>query len=190
MSKTQVLELLAGHTAFDHEEARNLVLTEHFVRQAPRPFDRVHDWGGHLCGSALVTNLDGSRVLLNKHGTIGRYMQFGGHADGETDMFGVAARELAEEAGIEGARTSGQLFDVDVHYIAPHMRKGEVVPPHVHYDLVWLFQVPDDVAFKMSEESSELQWFELAEAQALDLQAPVKNPQLQRLFAKVAAGLR
>jgi hypothetical protein len=55
---------------------------------------------GHLTGSILITNPEGTRVLLMLHKKFERWQQFGGHCDGETDVLGVAIREFHEESGI------------------------------------------------------------------------------------------
>src|SRR5215212_1540780 len=54
----------------------------------------------HFTGSALVVSADGSRALLHHHRKLDRWLQFGGHCDGEEDVLRVAIREAAEESGI------------------------------------------------------------------------------------------
>jgi 8-oxo-dGTP pyrophosphatase MutT (NUDIX family) len=190
MSRADILAMMEGHEPFDVEELRNKLMGLYLVRTVEGIFRRECNEPGHVCGSALVSNMDGSRVLLNKHGQTGLYINFGGHADGDENVFGVAKRELLEEAGIEGAECSGKLFDIDVHAMHAHVRKGEPVPEHVHVDLTWLFRVPDNVAWVISEESSDIRWFTLEEAMAIHYSSPDKDAQMERLYRKVAAGLR
>lgn len=186
MSRAYTLQLIEALSPYNYDEARNRFLTAGFIKNTPAAFERVHEHGGHVTGSAMVSNMDGTRVLLNKHGLVGSYMNFGGHADGDEDVFAVSKRELEEEAGITNADCSGNIFDIDVHFIAPHLRKGEHVPGHIHYDICWLYRVPDDVKWLISNESTDIRWFTLEEATNL----PQLDAQMVRLYTKIAAGIR
>ena len=51
---------------------------------------------GHLTGSAWVVTTDGRQALLMHHCKLDRWLQPGGHADGDWDLAGVALREARE----------------------------------------------------------------------------------------------
>src|ERR1700754_5029354 len=55
---------------------------------------------GHLTGSAWVVSADGRRVLLTHHRKLNRWLQPGGHADGDENILQVALREAEEETGL------------------------------------------------------------------------------------------
>jgi 8-oxo-dGTP pyrophosphatase MutT (NUDIX family) len=55
---------------------------------------------GHFTGSAWLVSGDGLRVLLTHHRKLGRWLQLGGHADGDRDLARVALREAEEESGL------------------------------------------------------------------------------------------
>ena len=133
---------------------------------------------GHFTGSALVVSADGSRALLHHHKFLDRWLQFGGHCDGEADVLRVAVREAAEESGIEGLiTTSRRPFDLDIHAIPENPRRGE--PAHFHYDIRYVLIAPEGAEPAVSDESHALRWFTPAEALALPLDAG-----LQRLIGK------
>ena len=46
---------------------------------------------GHFTGSAWVVSADGQRTLLTHHRKLDRWLQPGGHADGDTDLARVHA---------------------------------------------------------------------------------------------------
>src|SRR5690606_11839088 len=55
---------------------------------------------GHLTGSAWIVSPDRQRVALVHHRKLERWLQPGGHADGDTDIAAVAWREATEETGL------------------------------------------------------------------------------------------
>jgi 8-oxo-dGTP pyrophosphatase MutT (NUDIX family) len=135
------------------------------LRDNPACFQR-DSFPGHFTASALVVNFDGSRVLLHHHRKLDRWLQFGGHCDGDDDIIRVARREALEESGIEGlALASERPFDLDIHEIPAH--GGD--PVHYHYDIRFMFIAPESAAPVISEESHDLRWFTAEEALALPL---------------------
>ncbi len=143
-----------------HGDIRSLI-----ERDAPQCFYRTHFDPGHVTGSGLLISADGSRVLMNHHAFLDIWICFGGHADGEQDIFNVALREVVEESGIENIEpVMTGIFDVDVHPIPANAKKNE--PPHRHFDVRFLYRVKDkaDEAFAQSEESKNMRWCSFDEA--------------------------
>lgn len=171
-------------SAFDDTERAHVLATIHFIRNTQKAFERDHEALGHVTASALVVSEDGNQVLLNKHAITKRYINFGGHCEGEENVEENALRELEEEAGITVPQTDG-IFDVDIHYVAPHIRQGQHVPPHLHYDISYLFRVPANIAFKISEESDDIRWFPLEEVLAANPLGSGKDGQMHRMFSKI-----
>ena len=91
-----------------------------FLHSAPEVFERSHP-PGHFTGSAWLVSADGTRVLLMHHRKLDRWLQPGGHADGDTDLARVALREAQEETGVADLRVEGDIFDIDRHRIAGHV---------------------------------------------------------------------
>ena len=136
----------------------------------------------HFTGSALIVNADGSRALLHHHRKLDRWLQFGGHCDGDEDVLRVAQREALEESGIAGLIVaSARPFDLDIHEIPA--REDE--PAHWHYDVRYVLIAPPAAVHTGSVESKELRWFSPEEMQQLPLDAGIhrmvaKWRQLQR----------
>ena len=64
-----------------------------------------------------------------------RWLQPGGHADGERDLAAVALREAEEETGIAGLEVVTPAVDLDVHLF--HAASGGE-PDHLHLDVRYL----------------------------------------------------
>jgi 8-oxo-dGTP pyrophosphatase MutT (NUDIX family) len=133
----------------------------------PRAFWRDVFQPGHFTGSALVTNPGRTRVLLIRHGTLQRWMQFGGHADGEGDLAKVALREVTEESGFPPSAFTLQpgILDLDIHPIPANPSKAE--PAHSHFDVRYLLELDDTLPLPPNPEGLTLRWLRLDEAAVL-----------------------
>jgi len=117
---------------------------------------------GHFTGSAWLVSGDGKRVLLMHHRKLDRWLQPGGHADGDTDLARVALREAQEETGVAGLHVEGGIFDLDRHRIPA--RGNE--PEHWHYDVRYVVRAGADESFVVNAESHALAWRAVAEVAA------------------------
>jgi 8-oxo-dGTP pyrophosphatase MutT (NUDIX family) len=132
-----------------------------FVRANPDCFERANR-EGHVTGSGWIVSADRSHYLLTHHRKLGRWLQLGGHADGDPDPARVALREAREESGMqqfELVQRGGELLplDVDVHLIPA----GPGEPAHLHHDVRYLLIAGPGQALVTSPESVELRWFPL-----------------------------
>jgi len=114
---------------------------------------------GHLTGSAWLVSADGERVLLTHHRKLDRWLQLGGHADGDADLARVALREAEEESGLPDLEVEPIVFDLDRHRIPA---RGDE-PEHWHYDVRFVVRARGSEAFVVGEESHALAWRDVAE---------------------------
>ncbi len=158
------------------KEANDKATILNFAKTDPIPFDR-HNMKGHLTGSAWVLSPDRQQVLLTHHALLNKWLQLGGHADGEANILNVALREAQEESGIDDIKPlSDAIFDLDAHEIPANERKGESA--HMHYDIRYLF-IAAHKDFRVSSESKALKWVTLDEARAR-----LSEETLQRMINK------
>ncbi len=122
----------------------------------PSAFERTH-LPGHFTGSAWIVNVDRSKTLLVHHGKLNRWMQPGGHADGDSDVFRVALKEAEEETGVVPLQASPAIFDIDIHSIPTRPD----FPAHDHYDIRFLLIADDTRPAQVSHESHDVQWIPL-----------------------------
>lgn len=164
MHRQLLLNLLRQHVPTDADEQAMTNATIAFVEQHPDCFERSLSIGestpGHITGSAWIVSPDRQRAVLIHHRKLGRWLQPGGHADGDPDVAAVALREAREETGLTSLQLviDGEhpaIFDVDIH---PIPARGDV-PEHRHYDIRFLLEADPDEPFGISEEIRDVRWF-------------------------------
>ncbi len=119
-----------------------------------------------------MVNQEFTKVLFTYHAKLLKWLQLGGHADGENIIQKVAFKEACEESGIDDFNFIDILnfpsyatpdnyqkvipFDLDIHFIPE--RKTE--PAHYHFDVRFIL-VAKKEEFKISSESLDLKWIDL-----------------------------
>lgn len=154
-----VLCLLRAHLArrLDPHESSMAAQMIAFIEQHPDCAERSLKIG-HLTGSAWIVDATRRRTLLTHHRKLNKWLQLGGHADGELDLLSVALREAREESGLTKLRVvSPEIFDVDCHRIPA--RGAE--PEHWHYDIRFMIEADPLESLCISEESHDLAWVEI-----------------------------
>jgi 8-oxo-dGTP pyrophosphatase MutT (NUDIX family) len=173
--------LIKAIEAYKTSYAEEFAFIEKFLRllNHPRAFQRDH-LPGHITGSAWIIDSQNKFVLLTHHAKLNRWLQPGGHADGDEDIIRVASREADEETGLKSLTLlSNEIFDLDIHTIPA--RKD--FPDHLHFDIRILFHASMDEALILTEESHELKWFPLTAIEAIS----ANNRSMMRMAEKVKA---
>lgn len=118
-------------------------------------FERTH-LPGHITGSAWIVDTNRTRVLLVHHAKLNKWVQPGGHADGDENILRVALKEAEEETGIKTfTLLNGEKpFDIDIHLIP----KRAEFPEHFHYDVRFLLEANPEEQILVSEESHDVKW--------------------------------
>jgi len=126
----------------------------------------------HFTASAWLVSADGERALLLHHRKLGRWLQPGGHADGDSDLARVALREATEETGLAGLAVDGDLFDLDAHVIPA---RGDE-PEHWHYDLRFVVRATASEQFIANSESRDMAWRAITDiASDFELDASIRR---------------
>lgn len=146
-----------------------------FAQSGTDVFERTRP-DGHFTASCWLVSADGQRVLLTHHRKLGRWLQLGGHADGDNDLPRVALREAQEESGLVDLRLEPEIFDIDAHLIPA--RGGDRA--HVHWDVRFVVHCRGSADFQVSAESLDLAWVTVAALR----DDPEADPSLRRMAAK------
>jgi len=181
MSTATRESLLDELRAYQPAGAREAEMRERlvaFVTMHPDAFERALTVG-HVTASAWVVDPSRTRALLTHHRKLGRWLQLGGHADGDPDVRAAALREAQEESGLRSLRfASDAIYDLDVHSIPA---RGDE-PAHDHYDVRFALEADPAESLVVSAESHELAWIPIG-----DLAARGADESVLRLACKTAA---
>jgi 8-oxo-dGTP pyrophosphatase MutT (NUDIX family) len=131
---------------------------------------------GHITASAFIVDLQQTQVLLLHHTKLNRWLQPGGHADGDKNLFEVAKKEVLEETGIKILEQDGEIFDIDIHTIPA---KKEI-PEHEHFDIRFLFKVDKNTLLNINHESQAIKWVKGSE-----LKDYTEETSINRMWSKL-----
>ena len=166
--------LLADLDRYDPVDAREREMAERlraFVAAHEDCFERTLSIG-HVTGSAWVVDRTGEAALLTHHRKLGKWLQLGGHADGDADVRRVAIREALEESGLPAvAPASDAIYDVDVHEIPARGMEAA----HVHYDVRFAFFADRGDVPVASVESLAVAWVPLADIERFAIDDSVRR---------------
>lgn len=143
---------------------------------------------GHITASCWILSPELDHCLLTRHKKLRRWLQLGGHVDGEGRVERAALREAQEESGLRdfelllGSAEVPEALDLDVHTIPA--RAGE--PEHLHWDVRFLLRARPGQALQISDESDALRWVPLDQLASFTREESVLR--LQRKAAQALAG--
>jgi 8-oxo-dGTP pyrophosphatase MutT (NUDIX family) len=126
------------------------------AQQHPNPTSR-ECLPDHLTASALVISSDTTKVMLCLHRKVGLWLQFGGHIEqSDATLADAALREAREESGLADVQLV-HLFPLQLdRHPAPCSRRARY-----HLDVQFLAVVDAAATPHISEESIDVQWFEV-----------------------------
>ena len=157
----RVLRHLRTYEAVDAGQASVRATMLAFAADHPDALWRTCE-AGHFTGSALVVDAAAEQVLLLFHTKLQRWLQPGGHLDGDANLPASALREASEETGIEGLRVVVPAVDLDIHEVRPPAEA-----PHLHLDVRFVVLAPAGSTAVGNHESEALRWVSPDELGAL-----------------------
>ncbi len=109
---------------------------------------------GHLTGAAVVIDPTTGRTLLIHHAKLDRWLQPGGHADGDGNLAAVAWREASEETGLGDLRVVTPAIHLDIHEIPARGDESA----HLHLDLRFCVVAEGDLTPRPNDEALAARW--------------------------------
>ena len=175
----ELLDDVRGYRPLDERErGMRDRLVAFLEAHGARAFDRDLV-AGHVTASAWIVDPGRAAAVLLHHRKLARWLQLGGHVDGDPDVRRSALREAREDSGLRTLRLIGdEIYDIDVHRIPA--RGGE--PEHDHYDVRFALEADPREPLVRNEESHDVRWIALS-----DLESYAIDDSVRRLASKTGA---
>jgi 8-oxo-dGTP pyrophosphatase MutT (NUDIX family) len=177
MSRQPLLHLLNAYSQKFPAEAATVSQLMSFVKENDDCFERSL-LKGHVTASAWVISDDETSVVLIHHLKLDKWLQPGGHCDGDADTLRVAQKECFEETGLETKAVSEEIFDIDIHEI-PQRKE---IPAHIHYDVRYLLQaIPGNAITASETETNQVLWVPIK-----DITSYTTEESILRMLGKIS----
>jgi 8-oxo-dGTP pyrophosphatase MutT (NUDIX family) len=170
------MELLKNYNPTSEEEKHcKDKMLQLYEAKGEKAFKR-NSLEAHFTASALIINTSTKELLLLHHKKLNKWLQPGGHADGETNLEKVARKEVYEETGLNNLKlASNGVYDIDIH----HIPESKGIPEHYHYDVRFAYFCNRKEKTKINSESNDFQWIKINEVNRI-----TSEPSILRLVQK------
>ena len=175
-----VIEEIRNYIPGCEQEEKDKALMLKFLAENSNAFSRENTMA-HMTASAWVLSPDGQKVVMCYHNIYKSWSWTGGHADGDTDLLAVAMREVEEETGLKTHPVVNGIFSLESLTVDGHMKKGEYVSSHLHFNVTYLLQAANWELRPKKDENSDVKWFTPAEA----LAASTEPWMVERVYRKL-----
>lgn len=112
-----------------------------------------------------MINKTKDKVLMIHHNIYNSWSWTGGHADGETDLLGIALKEAREETGVKNLYpVTEDIISLDILTVFGHMKRGAYIAPHLHLSVAYLVQADENEQLIIKpDENSGVRWIPIDE---------------------------
>lgn len=157
----QLLDMLDTYgSTFPGDKQHSEPFRDYLLRNKEEEIYHRKNFDGHITTSAFIIDPRTNEMMLLHHRSLNRWLQPGGHTEGDVTLVASALREAVEETGIRESEllllavseNSDVPFDVDSHYIPPNPKKNE--DGHTHHDLRYLFEYTSDRVHEYNREEA------------------------------------
>ena len=163
-----VLDHLSNYRSEDHSQMEVAQSMMRFGREFGDDALHCPCAPGHFTASSLVVDRGSGRFVVLLHTKLQKWLQPGGHVDGNSNLPAAALREAIEETGITDLEVALPAVDLDIHEVRPPKEE-----PHLHYDVRFLVLAPTGSELVGNHESREIRWVSLVDLESLEVDESV-----------------
>lgn len=185
MTNKELYAQIANYKPYNDEEVCFQKVMLDFLSKNEDALSRENQIA-HFTASAWITNKTHTKILMGYHNIYKSWGWFGGHADGNADLYAVVRKEISEECGLTDLTLlSDGIYGLNVLTVEKHIKRGKFVNAHLHLDAVFLFEADEKDAIRMKpDENSGVAWVPIEEIESRvteEQMKPVYRVLLQKL---------
>ena len=156
---------IEGYVPYNEQEEKDKSNILKYMNSFDNVLTRENEFG-HFTASSWVVNKERTKVLMIYHNIYKSWAWTGGHADGDSNLFNVAIREVKEETGIQNVTPiKDDIFSMEIVCVNGHVKRGKYVSSHVHLNITYLLEADETEELKIKEdENSGVKWVDIEEA--------------------------
>lgn len=164
--KIDLKEQIENYKPYNEQEEKDKEIMLKYINTFDDVLTRNNEFG-HFTASSWAVNKERTKILMIYHNIYKSWAWTGGHADGESDLLGVAIRELKEETGVKNIKVlSDDIFSLEIICVNGHVKRGKYVSSHVHLNLTYLLEVDEsDILQIKDDENSGVKWVNIEEVE-------------------------
>ncbi len=153
MNRGKLIQSISNYKILSKEDEVFKYRFINFIATHKNCFERSLEIG-HITASAFIVDKKNEKILLLHHKKLNKWLQPGGHCDGEENVLKVAIKEVYEETGLKIDSLESDIFDLDIHTIP----SNKTISQHEHFDIRFLFDLDSALQTRINEESNQLAW--------------------------------
>lgn len=117
----------------------------------------------HITSSGFVINKNRDKVLMIHHNIYNSWGWTGGHADGDSDLLGVAIKEAKEETGVENINIiTDEICSIEILPVNAHIKNGKYIAAHLHLSIAYILEADEsEELFIKADENSGVKWIDI-----------------------------
>ena len=155
-------EEIEKYVSYNEQEQKDKEIMLKYIDSFDDVLTRNNEFA-HFTASAWVVNKERTKVLMIYHNIYKSWAWTGGHADGESDLLGVAMREVKEETSVKNVKPiSNDIFSLEAITVNGHEKRGKYVGSHIHLNVTYLLEADESENLHIKEdENSGVKWVKL-----------------------------
>ncbi len=154
-----ILKQIEDYKPYNPQEEKDKEVFLKYIKSFDNYLSRENEYG-HITSSAFVLNKERTKIVMIYHNIYKSWGWMGGHADGDSNLLGVAIKEAQEESGLKNVKPiSEDILILDTLSVLGHTKKGKYVPAHVHLSVAYLLEADENETLHIKEdENSGVKW--------------------------------
>lgn len=152
-------EVIEAYEPYNEQEKKDKEIFLKYINTFDDVLTRKNEFA-HFTSSAFVINKSKDKVLMIYHNIYDSWNWPGGHADGESDLFKVAIKELEEETGIKRVVSiMNEILSIDTLPSLGHFKRNKYVSAHTDLSVSYLIEADENEPIRVKEdENSDVKW--------------------------------